>query len=182
MYDIDGERYWFALSVKRNREKHVAEILRGKGYEEFLPLYRSRRRWSDRYKELELPLFPGYVFCRFEPARRLPVLTTPGVILVVGNGRAPMAVEDSEIEALKLVVSSRRQVQPWPYLQVGERVMIENGALAGLEGILQDVRKSCRIVVSVELLQRSVAVEVERSWVRPVSPLLHHPAAHAAPA
>ncbi len=182
MHGIDGEKFWFALSTKTNREKHVAEILRGKGYEEFVPLYRSRRKWSDRLKEVELPLFPGYVFCRFEPARRLPVLTTPGVVLVVGNGKAPVPVEDSEIEALKMLVNSRLQVEPWPYLRVGERVAIEDGALAGLEGILLDVRKFCRIVVSVDLLQRSVAVEVDRSRVRPISQRLHQRATHAAPA
>lgn len=182
MQGIDGEKFWFALSTKRNREKHVAEILRGKGYEEFVPVYRSRRKWSDRYKEFELPLFPGYVFCRFEPGRRLPVLTTPGVVLVVGNGRVPVPVEDAEIEALKMLVKSRLQLEPWPYLKVGERVVIENGALAGLEGILQDVRKSCRVVVSVDLLQRAVAVEVDRHWVRPVSPRLYQRATHAAPA
>lgn len=179
MPNMLGEKYWFALSIKRNREKHVSEILRGKGYEEFLPLYYSRRRWSDRYKDLQVPLFPGYVFCRFEAERRLPVLMTPGVVLVVGNGRAPIPVEDAEIEALKLVVNSHLQVQPWPYLKVGERVRIESGALAGLEGILQDIRKSCRIVVSVDLLMRSVAVEVERNWVRPVCLRTHGPAARA---
>ncbi len=163
-----SDRRWFALNTKRNRERNVGEILRGKGYEDFVPVYHSRRRWSDRYKDLELPLFPGYVFCRLDPAWRLPVLTTPGVVAIVGNGRTPVPVEDSEIEALKLVVGSDLQVQPWPYLKIGERVCIESGALAGLEGILQDVKKSCRIVVSVDLLQRSVAVEVDRAWVRPV--------------
>lgn len=182
MQGLAGGNFWFALSTKRNREKHVAEMLRGKGYEEFVPVYRSIRKWSDRYKQIDLPLFPGYVFCRFDPAWRLPVLTTPGVLQVVGNGKLPVPVEDREIEALKMVVGSRLQVEPWPYLRVGERVTIESGALAGLEGILQEVKKSCRIVVSVELLQRSVAVEVDRAWVRPVSPALYRAAVHALPA
>jgi transcription antitermination factor NusG len=168
MLEIAGGEYWFALSTKRNREKAVAELLRGKGYEEFLPMYRSRRKWSDRYKELQLPLFPGYVFCRFDPARRLHVLTTPGVSHVVGTGRLPVPVDDAEIDALRAVVASDLRVEPWPYLRAGERVVIEDGSLAGLVGILQEVRKSWRVVVSVNLLQRSVAVEVDRQWVRPV--------------
>ncbi len=169
MFEGTGDRLWFAVGTKRNREKHVSEILAGKGYEYFLPLYRSRRKWSDRYKEIELPLFPGYVFCRFDPSRRLPILTTPGVVLVVGNGRTPLPVAESEIEALRAVVRSDLSVQPWPYLEVGQRVIIEEGSLAGLEGILTEVRKTWRLVVSVEILQRSVAVEVDRSWVRPIA-------------
>lgn len=161
---------WFAVQTKTSREKFVAEILRGKGYEEFVPLYRSRRKWSDRIKELELPLFPGYVFCKFDAGRRLPILTTPGVLLVVGNGRAPVPVEDAEIDALRAVVRSRLQAQPWPYLQVGQRVRIEGSPLAGMEGILLELKNSCRIVVSVNLLQRSVAVEVDHNWVRPIGP------------
>lgn len=161
---------WYAVQTKTSREKFVAEILRGKGYEEFVPLYRSRRRWSDRIKEVELPLFPGYVFCKFDAGRRLPILTTPGVLLIVGHGRAPVPVEDTEIEALRAVVRSRLQAQPWPYLQVGQRVRIEGSPLAGMEGILLELKNSCRIVVSVDLLQRSVAVEVDHNWVRPIGP------------
>jgi transcription antitermination factor NusG len=168
MQETGTARFWFALSTRSSRERMIGEMLRGKGYEEFVPTYRSRRKWSDRYKDLELPLFPGYVFCRFDPSRRLPVLTTPGVITVVGNGRAPVPVDDSEIAALKAVVASNLRAEPWPYLRVGQRVVIETGSLAGLEGILQEVRKTCRLVVSVELLQRSVAVEVNRDWVRPL--------------
>jgi len=164
----EGAECWFALSTKRNREKSVAEILRGKGYQDFLPTYVSRRKWSDRYKDLEFPLFPGYVFCRFDPRWRLPILTTPGVVMVVGNGRVPVPVEDSEIDALRAVVASRLRVEPWPYLSAGQRIRIEAGALTGLEGIFLEMRKSCRVVVSVELLQRSVAVEVDRSCIRPL--------------
>lgn len=161
-----GEYPWYALSARRNWEKHIAGILDAKGFECFLPLYRSRRRWSDRQKEIELPLIPGYVFCRFDPTRRLPILTTPGVVSVVGNGRVPIPVEEAEIETLRAVVRSNLQAQPWPYLRVGERVSIQDGSLSGLEGILLEIKKSCRLVVSVHLLQRSVAVEVDRAWVR----------------
>jgi transcription antitermination factor NusG len=163
---------WFALHTKLNRERHVAEMLRGKGYEEFVPSYRARRKWADRYKETDLPLFPGYVFCRFDPFRRLPILVTPGVVQVVGNGRVPAPIDDSEIEAIRAAASSSG-VEPWPYLKVGERVRIESGPLTGLEGILQEVEKSCRIVISVSLLQRSVAVEVDRDRVRPIAATQH---------
>lgn len=159
---------WFAIQTKSSREKFVAEILRGKGYEEFVPLYRSRRKWSDRFKELDLPLFPGYVFCRFDPGRRLPVLTTPGVLMIVGHGRTPVPILDSEIEALRTVVRSKLQTQPWPYLKAGQRVRIEGSVLTGLEGILLEMKNACRLIVSVNLLHRSVAVEVDRNWVRPI--------------
>jgi len=160
---------WFALRIKARREKQVADTLRGKGYEEFLPLYRCRRPWSDRIKTQELPLFPGYLFCRFDVNRRLPILVTPGVMLIVGCGRAPLPVEDSEIAALQSIVSSGLQSEPWPYLRIGQRVRIERGSLEGVEGILL-ATKPQRLVVSVTILQRSVAVEIDEAWARPLSP------------
>ena len=125
MNGTDGGEFWFALQTRRNRETIIGEMLRGKGFEEFVPTYRSRRKWSDRMKVMERPLFPGYVFCRFNPSRRLPVLTTPGVLSVVGHGRTPAPVEDAEIEAIRSVVASDLRSEPWPYLRVGEWVMIE---------------------------------------------------------
>ena len=159
---------WFALQVKANAEWSVAEALRAKGYEEFLPAYRTRRRWSDRWKEIELPLFAGYVFCRFDAHKRLPVLVTPGVVSVVGFGKVPHPVEDREIEDLKAVISAGLNAQPWPYLKIGERVRIQDGPLGGVEGILLDIKPNRRLVLSVDLLQRSVAVEVEDCWLTPV--------------
>jgi transcription antitermination factor NusG len=155
--------------VRPRCEKAVAESLRGKGYEEFLPLYRERRRWSDRVADVELPLFPGYVFSRFDVQKRLPILTTPGVMLVVSTGKVPQPVDDSEIEALQILVSSSLQLQPWPYLHIGQKVRILRGPLAGVEGILTAVKKQNRLVVSVTLLQRSVAVEVSEDWAWPVT-------------
>jgi transcription antitermination factor NusG len=143
--------------------------LRGKGYEEFLPLYRSRRRWSDRVKELDLPLFPGYLFCRFDVHDRLlPILTTPGVISIVGAGKTPIAVPDEEIATVQAILRSGLPSRPWPCLTAGSKVLIERGPLAGIEGIALRVDKTFRLVVSVLLLQRSVAVEIERDWVRPI--------------
>jgi len=154
--------------------------LPGRGYTEFLPLYRTGRAWSDRIKELHLALFPGYLFCRFDPDNRLPVLSTPHVHLIVGVGRTPVPVDESEIRAVQLICNSGLGPSPWPYLRTGQRVRIEGGPLFGVEGILIGVKNSRRLVVSVTLLQRSVAVEIDQQWARPVGPLLRRPAADAA--
>jgi len=160
---------WFALHVRSRCEKAVAASLRSKGYEEFLPLYRSRNHWSDRVKNVDLPLFPGYVFCRLQPSRRLPVLTTPGVVSIIGSGKIPQPVEPAELAAIQSLAKSGLPAIPWPYLKAGERVLIEHGALEGIEGILTAVKKECRVVLSVTLLQRSVAVEIDRNSIRPIA-------------
>lgn len=158
---------WFALRVRNRYESSVTAHLAAKGCEWFLPMGKSRRRWSDRFKVIELPLFPGYVFCRFDPSKRLPILVTPGVIAVVGSGKTPIAIEDSEIANLQRMVQSELPCQPWPFLQVGERVRIETGPLDGIEGILLGFKGSQRLVVSITLLQRSVAVEIDRTFANP---------------
>jgi transcription antitermination factor NusG len=160
---------WYAIRVQSKYEQLVAGSLRGKGYEEYLPLYRSRRRWSDRVKEIDLPLFPGYLFCRFDVNDRLmPILTTPGVISIVGAGKSPIAISNQEIAAVQAIIRSGLPTQPWPGLTVGSRVFIQEGPLAGIEGICLNVDKVFKLIVSIPLLQRSVAVEIERDWVRPV--------------
>ena len=162
-------RCWYAIRTQSKFENLAPATLRGKGYEEFLPLYRSRRRWSDRVKELDLPLFPGYLFCRFDVHDRLlPILTTPGVISIVGAGKTPIAVPDEEIATVQAILRSGLPSRPWPCLTAGSKVLIERGPLAGIEGIALRVDKTFRLVVSVLLLQRSVAVEIERDWVRPI--------------
>ena len=161
-------RFWFALRVKPRFEKVAVRILQSKGLEGFLPLYKVERRWSDRIKELELPLFSRYVFCRFSPPERLRVLSTPGVQFVVGFGATPLPVADTEIAALQTVMQSGVDARPWPYLRIGQLVRVEGGPLAGLEGILLELRNRGRLVVSVTLLQRSVAVEIDRLDVTPV--------------
>ena len=168
MLSSNNELQWFALVVRSQHEKIVSSALQDKGYEEFLPLYTSKRRWSDRMKQLTLPLFPGYLFCRFDLNHRLPILVTPGVLQVVGAGKVPLPVDESEIAALRSIVNSGLQAEPWPYLKVGQRVRIERGSLEGVEGILTSVKKPFRLVVSVTLLQRSVAVEVDQGWVSPI--------------
>jgi transcription antitermination factor NusG len=164
---------WFALRVRARYERIVATIARNKGIDEFLPTYRSRRRWSDRVQAVELPLFPGYVFCRLDPAFRLPLLTIPGVLHFVGVGRIPLPIDDEEIASIHTAIQSGLSAEPWPYLEIGQRVRLEEGPLAGLEGLLVEVRKLHRIIVSVSLLKRSVAVEIERHWASPLN-VIHH--------
>jgi transcription antitermination factor NusG len=165
----DNDPYrWFALQVKPRSEKVVSTVARNKGFEEFLPLYQCRRRWSDRFKSVELPLFPGYVFCRLNPEYRFPLLTIPGVLNFVGIGRIPAPIDDLEIAAIQATLQSGLLAEPYPFLDVGQRVRLEEGPLAGLEGFLVEVRKHQRIAVSVSLLKRSISVEIERQWVRPL--------------
>jgi transcription antitermination factor NusG len=159
---------WFAVQVRTRWESSTAVLLSGKGYETFLPTYKTKKRWSGNTKEVDSPLFPGYVFCHFDAQKRLPILVTPGVIAVVGRGRTPLPVEDTEIVSIQTAVRSRLQVEPWPYLEIGERIRIADEAFNGLEGILINFKGSHRLVVSVSLLRRSVALEIDRSLVRPL--------------
>jgi len=160
---------WFALQVRSRYENIVTAHLSGMSYESFLPLYMCRRRWSDRFKEIECPLFPGYVFCRLNPLDRLPILMIPGVSLIVGMGKTPISIDEVEIAAIQSAVKSGLPSQPWPFVQIGQRVRIEHGPLCGLEGVLLDFRGRHRLVLSVTLLQRSIAVQVENAWVTPIS-------------
>jgi transcription antitermination factor NusG len=162
------QQSWYALQIQSKLGAVASATLRGKGYEEFFPLYRSRRRWSDRVKELELPLFPGYLFCRFDVADRLPILITPGVIGIVGFGKIPVAIEEGEIEAIRRVLETGIATEPWKYIPSGQRVRVERGALAGLEGVFIETRKDHRLLLSVTLLQRSVAVQIDESCVVPI--------------
>ena len=159
---------WFALKVRSNFEKKSADILREKGYEEFAPSYRSRRYWSDRVKVIDQPLFPGYVFCRFDPKHFLPVLQTAGVVQVVGFGGKLTPVDDLELASLRTLINSSVPLFQRAFLQLGRKVLIKRGTLAGVEGILEEVRKGFRIVVSISLLQRSVTAEIDASWVTAV--------------
>jgi transcription antitermination factor NusG len=161
---------WFALQVRAKHEAMVASFLQGKGYEWFLPLCKTRRRWSDRVKQVDSPLFPGYLFCRFNPNDRLPILKTPGVTQIVGCNRIPIAVDEAEIDSIRSVVDAGLASQPCAFLPVGTKVRIEEGALRGIEGILTEVKGKRRLVLSVTLLQRSVAVELDQAMVLPLEP------------
>lgn len=159
---------WFALRVRSNYERTSAVSLSQKGYETFLPTYRCRKRMWDRTLDLDVPLFPSYIFCHFDFQRRLPILMTPGVVHIVGSGPAPTPVPDEEIAAVRAVVNANLGTERWPFLEVGQRVRITSGPLAGVEGILANVKNGHRLVVSISLLQRSVAAVIEDSWVQPL--------------
>jgi transcription antitermination factor NusG len=158
---------WFALRVRSQRENYVADQLGARGYELFLPLYACRKRWSDRIKKVELPLFPGYLFCRFDPYDRLPILKTPWLLQIVGFNHIPTPVDDEEISAVRTLVASDATAQPWPFIGVGEKVRIESGPLRGVVGVLTQFKGNHKFVVSITLLQRSVAVEIDSALVTP---------------
>src|ERR1035437_3674287 len=166
---LHNDHPWYAIHVRSKFENLTSTALCGKGYEVFLPLYRSRRRWSDRVRKLDLPLFPGYLFCRLDVHDRLlPILTTPGVVAIVGAGKVPIPVFDEEIATIRAVLGSGLAAQPCPFLNLGTGVYIERGPLAGIEGIVTNLDKKYRLVISVTLLQQSVTVEIDREWVRPI--------------
>jgi transcriptional antiterminator RfaH len=158
---------WFALRVRSQREKNVASYLSARGYELFLPVYTCRKRWSDRTKTVVRPLFPGYLFCRLDPCNRLPVLKTPWLLQIVGFNRTPVPVDDEELGAIRSLVASGAAAQPWPYVSVGEQVRIKSGILRGVVGVLTQCKGNHKLVVSVTLLQRSVAVEIDSALVSP---------------
>ena len=163
--------YWYALQVRPRFERLVKVHLEEKGFPVFYPTYSVSRHWSDRVKHVTLPLFPGYVFSKFDVQARLPILVTPGVNQVVGAGKTPIRVEEDELDAIRRVIESGVAAQPWPYLKIGETVRIETGPLEGLTGIVTRIRNEFRLIVSVSLLMRSVAVEVDRDAIKPVLPM-----------
>jgi transcription antitermination factor NusG len=164
-YFSDSAGAWLALTIKPKHEKAASAALRNKGCEEFLPLYRVRNRWSDRVKEVELPLFPGYIFCRPRLMRRSFVLATPGVRSFVEFGGGPACIPTEEIDAVRKLIASEMPLNPWPFLKIGQRVRITRGALRDVEGILLEVKDAFHLVVSVNLLQRSVAVTIDRDFL-----------------
>jgi transcription antitermination factor NusG len=161
---------WYAIMVRTSREKTATMLLENAGYNCYLPLTKCTRRWSDRVKESEVPLFPGYLFCRMNPHNRLPVLMSPGVIQIVGMGKTPIPVEEQEIAAIQRVGKSGLPTMPWPYLQVGHVAQVEEGPLRGMAGIVIRIKSGMKLVLSVNLLQRSVAVEIDRNWVSAARP------------
>jgi transcription antitermination factor NusG len=182
-----SEKPWFALRVKSRHEKSVAASLQSRDIEELLPLYVSRNSWADRYKNVHLPLFPGYVFSRFEAENRGAVLRTPGVIDLVRFGDKIFPVDPQEMEALQRLAQSGLACEPYAHVEVGERVEIRSGPFFGLTGLVTEVRNAMRLVLSVTLLRRSVLVELDRDWVRaerkaaPASPAFTPPHARVRP-
>jgi transcription antitermination factor NusG len=162
---------WYALQVRSRWENTTTTLLRAKGFETLLPTLKAKRRLSDRDKVVEAPLFPGYVFCHFDVHNRLPILITPGVISVVGRGKTPIAVDDAEIQAIQTAIRSGIHMEVWPYLEIGDRVRIKDDVLDGMEGILTSFKGGHRVVISVTLLRRSVALEIDRSRVQAITSL-----------
>jgi transcription antitermination factor NusG len=160
--DSAADRFpWYGIRTRSNHEKVASTVLRGKGYDPYLPLYRLQRSRPNAQGEGEHPLFPGYVFCRFDVKKRLPILMTTGVISVLGFGKEPAAIPDEEIEAVKAVLRSGLPAEPCAYLREGQRVRVKDGSLDGVEGILVKKKNQCRMVVSVTMLQRSISVEID---------------------
>jgi transcription antitermination factor NusG len=156
-----NEEHWYALYTEPRHEKYVAEQIGRQGVTCYLPLYRSLRRWKDRRKELSMVLFPGYVFVQMPLQNRLRVLQLPGAVRLVSFNGHPAAMPDKEIEDLRDRLSIAGRVEPHPYLSVGRQVRVRSGPLKGLEGVIQRAKDRCRIVVSIHLIMRSVAVEVD---------------------
>lgn len=160
---------WWAVYTRHQHEKTVAGLLSAKGFDVFLPLYPSQRRWNDRSLMLLMPLFPCYVFIRGEHNRRLQIVTTPGIHMILRNGEQEALIAEEEIEAIRRAVDSASSVEPHPYLTCGERVRVKQGALAGLEGILVRKKNQFRLVLSVDILTQSVGVEVDAVDVEPAA-------------
>lgn len=152
---------WYAAYLSPHRERRVADHLSGRSVEHFLPLHQSVRRWKDRRKLVQLPLFPGYIFVRIDLRDRLQVLEVPGVVRLIGFNHLPAALPDDEISAFRTGLAQALQVQPHRYLRVGRKVRIASGPFAGLDGILIRQKGAVRVVLSIELIQRSVLVHID---------------------
>jgi len=162
------EVHWYAAYTCANREKSVAEQLGVRAVEHFLPVYSSVRRWKDRRVTLQLPLFPGYVFVRMPLCDRLRVLQIPGMARLVGFDGTPAVLPDSDIESLRVSLDSGMRVEPHSNLRVGRRVHVKAGPMAGMQGILLRRKGKLRVVISIDLIQRSVAVEIGEADVAPL--------------
>jgi transcription antitermination factor NusG len=167
MLDASSDGKWFAVQVAPRREGRVALVLEMKAYEVFLP--RGRATAHETQGEGP-PLFPGYLFCRFDHVVAPRLVCTPGVIRVVGIGRQPAAISEREIVAIKRIVDSGLPTLPWPYLELGQWIRVLKGPLAGIEGTLMQFRGTNRLVISIDLLERSVAVEISRGDILPLGP------------
>jgi transcription antitermination factor NusG len=159
---------WYAAYTSANHEKRVAEQLGVRSVEHFVPLYESVRRWKDRKVRLQLPLFPGYVFVRLALRDRLRVLQVPGVVRLVGFNGLPTPLAEVEVERLRLALGQGVRAEPHPYITVGRRVRITAGPLAGCEGIISRKKSNLRVVLSVDLIQRSVMVDVDAADIEPL--------------
>jgi len=154
---------WFAVYTRSRHEKKVASLLEEKNIEVFLPLRKVLRRWKDRRKEIQLPLFSGYVFVRIGLQQRISILRTPGIVSILGDRGVPVEIPEQQIEAIRRVVQSDIKYDPYPYLKEGMRVTVVRGPLRGVEGVLVGKRKKHLLVLSVDLIQQSTALQVDIS-------------------
>ena len=169
MPNLGAQLNWYALYTCPRHEKCVARQIEERNISCFLPLYRSVRRWKDRRKELELALFPGYVFVRLALQDRFRVLQLPSAVRLVSFSGQPAVLPEAEIEGLRERLARGGSVEPHPYLRVGRRVRVCGGPMQGLEGIIVRRKDRCRVVFSLDLIMRSMAVEVDESDVEPVA-------------
>jgi transcription antitermination factor NusG len=156
---------WYGIHTHSNQEKIVAAVLADRGYKPFLPVYRTRRCWSDRIVNAEVPFFPGYVFCRFDYSLRSPITTINGVASIVGFGNQPSPIPDEEIDAVRAIVDSGLAADPAPLLREGQRIRVTHGPLKSVEGSLVRKKSSWCLVVAIEILQRCVSVEIDPAYV-----------------
>jgi len=164
--DDDENLPWYALHVRSNCERAVRNQLEYQGYELYLPTVRVERRWSDRVKQLDIPLFSGYLFCRCDARNPLPVLSVSGVVQIVGMGKTPVPVAENIIQDIKTVQKSGLWYSNIPHTLSGQRVVVERGPLTGVQGVLVETREANRLAISISMLQRSLIVEVDASWIR----------------
>jgi transcription termination/antitermination protein NusG len=162
------DSHWYAAHVRSRHEKRVADQLSGKNVDFFLPLYTAKHRWSDRTTNVEIPLFPGYLFVRIDLKERLKVLEVPGVLRFVSSGASAIPLDDSEINILRQGLAARLKAEPHPYLKVGTRVRVKAGPLAGLEGVVERSKDSWKLIISLHLIMRSISVEISATDVEAV--------------
>lgn len=166
-----SEFNWYAVYTRHQHEKSAARLLAGKGFDTLLPLYQARHRWKDRTQTVHLPLFPCYLFISASMERRVEILRTPGVCWLVGNGGFATPIPERQVESIRTLIASSLRFEPHPFLASGDCVRVRSGPLAGVEGILVRVKNGHRLVLSVQLLKQSAAVEVDGSLVERISPL-----------
>jgi transcription antitermination factor NusG len=161
--------YWYALHTRSRHEKVVRDQLTAKGITNLLPLWRKRSAWKDRMKMVDVPLFSGYIFGHFPLKQRIDVLQTVGVVRIVGLNGQPIPVPEEQIQAVQTMVAHQMHYDPHPFLREGMRVLVIRGVLKGAEGILMAKKQHYRLVISVDLIQKSVAVDIDSADVEPLA-------------
>ena len=160
---FDSSNAWYALIIHQYKREQCEQMLDGMGYDYFSPCFQIVKIWSDRRKHIDVPLFPGYIFCRFNPEKRLALLRTPGILGIVSSGARFLEVDKKEIEAIRTAMASKLPVEPYPSLALGQKVTVTQGPLRGVNGVLVRAKAESRLVLSVAILNRAVSVEVQTS-------------------